>query len=54
MIEDHQDLLEKYYQAEMGVISEYSGNYEYDIAELSRVVTEYASRMGLESPASEH
>jgi hypothetical protein len=50
MIESHQDLLEKYFSAERGVISEYSVNIEGDTEQLYQEVKRYAEANGLQPP----
>lgn len=44
---DFQDLLEKYYRAEIGVISEYSGSIQEDRVDLMEAVDEFARFYGL-------
>lgn len=48
-IVDEQDLLERFYKADCGVINEYSSNIEKDTKELHALVRDYANRRGLSS-----
>jgi hypothetical protein len=50
MIKNEQDLLNKYYNSECSVISEWSSQIQADTDELDRAVTEYAERRGLQTP----
>jgi hypothetical protein len=47
-IKDEQDLLERYYQAELSCIWENSTSIEADSQELRDTVSEYARREGLD------
>lgn len=46
-IKDHQELLDRYYQAETGLVWEYSNSIPREIKEVQEQVKEYAQRNGL-------
>ena len=49
-IDNHQDLLNKFYEAERSVIGEFSGDMIGDTLRLMTDVDDYAERWGLLSP----